>query len=222
MQKKPNVLFAVFITLTLTVASNEKAYSQSISDEAGNTFGFAEMFTPQQNFTFSGLTLYVTDYYDISGPNSSTLSLGLFYDWNYEDPSYPFHEPYGDPLAEATATINDNTGPYYGFNLSASLQENVPYWFFLYLQSPDVGGLGVGCSWGGIPDITGIEASSPQVVLIDGIEDAVNGFDPGTYRAGGQTITINTVPEPNTNSLLWFGLLGTLFWQTWKRRTGRA
>lgn len=208
MQKMPKGLTTIVTTLILAIALNEKAYSQSIGDEAGNTFGVAEMFTPQQNFSFSSLTLYVTGYYDTLHPNnSSSLNLELSYDQNYEDPSYPFHEPDQFSFAGASSTISYSTGPYYDFNLSASLQAGVPYWIFLYLGSPDATGPGVGCSWGGIPDIVGIQASSPQIILIDGGEPFADGFIPNDFSQIGQDFTLNVVPEPGTNTIFLIGSL---------------
>jgi len=178
----------------------------SFGVEAWNTSLSAVELTPQQSFSFSGLTLQVTDFQDelpISQQGNSTLMLSLAYDSYQYNPStqqWVDEVQPGATISSSTATINSSTGSSYYFDLSGSLQAGVAYWLWIYIQTPD-GNEGVYADWNGGKSIQNIGASSSEEILINGYETAVDGFNsPSTPL--NQTLTISAVPEPGTTGLL--------------------
>lgn len=178
----------------------------SFGVEAWNTSLSAVELTPQQSFSFSGLTLQVTDFQDelpVSQQGNSTLMLSLAYDSYQYDPSsqqWVDEVQPGATISSATATINSSTGSSYYFDLSGSLQAGVAYWLWIYIQTPD-GNQGVYADWNGGKSIQSIGASSSEEIMINGYETAIDGFNsPSTPL--NQTLTLSAVPEPGTTGLL--------------------
>jgi hypothetical protein len=196
MKTRSSILIVMFEALILTTFLTERTFGQgyyeTFGEEGGGSFINEFMFTPQQNITFSDPTFAITDFIDLTQPpNNATVILFLCYDITYYEPGFPIHEPdsgYFEP--EATATINENTGPDYTFNLTASLQANTPYWLGIYMGGPDGRNL-IAADWNAIQAIqSGVP--SPADVVINGYEYGPGGD--GTY------IPIN-VPEPSTITL---------------------
>jgi len=179
--------------------------------EAWNSFLSAEEFSPQQNFSFSGLTLQVTDFQDalpISEQENSTLVLSLASDSYQYDPAtqqWVDEVQPGATISSATATINSSTGSSYNFDISGSLQAGVAYWLWIYIQTPD-GSESVSADWCGVESIQSIGASGSEEVLINGYETAVDVFNNPSTPVD-QFFTISSVPEPGAIGLLAVALL---------------
>jgi hypothetical protein len=179
----------------------------------GNVLVYGEMFTPQQDFSFSGITLnlygyvdQVTSYFPNATPQDSTVRLSLMYDVNDIFPSTPFYQPRSE-IASATATINANTGLLYNFDLSASLQAGTLYWLCISMSAPDPDQTaGVYAFWDGIRGIQTIQSDNPVDVMLNGSESGTGTFNSSSYQNIGQEIVI-PVPEPGGMSL---GILSLL------------
>jgi hypothetical protein len=201
------VLAMVGLAFCRMLASPLDSLGATVGDEGNNAFGFGEMFTPQQAFSFSGVQLVVTGYDDQNpGPlQDSTLELYLSNDATYSLPSFPFMEPAGS-FASGTATINAAGGNEYAFNLSGLLEANTPYWLSLFLVGPD-GSIGISANW----TQAIFDSADPAGVLVDGYESGVDAivppFQPGT------AVPVAVVPEASAMPcyllgwlLLWLGL----------------
>ncbi len=171
------------------------------------------MFTPQQNFSLSNITLGITGFTDSTIPsNGGTLDLYLASDVNNTNPGSPIHEP-GPTIASATAPISYSTGPLYSFDLSASLQADTSYWLWIYLQSPD-GNDYVSASWNGIDALQGIAEANSVDVVIDGSEYGIDSFDPNSYTP------FTAAPEPESYALLLGALVLAGFFRKQCQRVG--
>jgi hypothetical protein len=183
----------------------------SFGVEAWNTSLSAIELSPQQSFSFSGLTLQVTDFQDelpIGEQQNSTLELSLAYDsyqYDYSTQQWVDEVQPGATISSATATINSSTGSSYYFDLSGSLQAGVSYWLWIYIQTPD-GNEGVHADWDGGQSIQSIGAAGPEEILINGYETAVDGFNSPSTQVN-QLVTITSVPEPGTTGLVAVALL---------------
>jgi hypothetical protein len=183
-----SAVMALAFCRLLSWADNSAA--ASVGDEGYNSFGFAQMFTPQANFTLTGVSLQVTGYsdFDPGSPQNSTLELYLSYDTQYLNPSYPYAEP-ANYLCADTATINAATGSGYDFNIAAPLMANTPYWLSLFLVGPD-GSYGISASWDGAT----LVGDNPAGIVVDGYESGVDSIGP-PYESG-TAFPIGVVPEP--------------------------
>lgn len=188
---KINFMLSAVVALAFCrlLSSPESSRGATVGDQGFNAFGFAEMFTPQANFTLTGINLQLSGYSDSNpgAPQDSTLELYLSDDAQYMNPSFPFNEPAGG-LAECTATINNTTGTDYEFSLSGSLMANTPYWLSLFLVGPD-GSYGISASW----DNATLVSANAAGIAVDGCESGVDSIGPPFQS--GITIPISIVPE---------------------------
>jgi hypothetical protein len=173
----------------------------SIATEAGNTFGTAAEFTPLQNIQFNSVTLWLSGY---TGLDGSVLYLSVLNNYS----GTPFPQP-GGTIAIGSAKPNDGSDGAVTFDLSGNLQASTQYWLFLYLWVPG-GGFGpdyglFNCYWDG-------GGKATDNVLVNGSEEYINGFSPGTYKSDAPAFAINSVPEvTSTASLLTLAGFGGLF-----------
>ncbi|MGA2245991.1 MAG: VPDSG-CTERM sorting domain-containing protein [Verrucomicrobiota bacterium] len=172
-----------------------------ISTEAGNTFGVAAEFTPQENVTFSSITLWVSAY---TGLDGSSLQLSLMQDGS--SIGLPFPGP-ANTIGTGTAPANDGSDAAFAFSFAGQLQAHTPYWLFLYLQVPG-GGFGTGygqfnCRWdqGGTP--TGN-------VVINGSESYADGFLPSSFQSEAPAFAINGVPDVASTAVMLIISFGSL------------
>ena len=188
--KKSMLSVVVTLAFCRLLAWPDNSSAASVGDEGFKAFGFAEMFTPQANFTLTGVSLQVTGYsdFDPGSSQNSTLELCLTYDTQYLNPSYPYMEP-ANNLAEATASINGATGSGYNFNIAAPLMANTPYWLSLFLVGPD-GSYGLTASWDGAT----LVGDNPAGIVVDGYESGVDAIGP-PYESG-TAVPLDVVPEP--------------------------
>jgi hypothetical protein len=179
-----------------------------IGQEAENDFGFGEMFTPQQDFTLTGINLQVTGYSDqnFGTQQSSTLELYLSNDYSSIDPTYPFPRPSTSNLFGGVATINSGTGTEYEFSLSESLDGDTPYWLSVFMVGPD-GNVGISADW----SQTTLVSGGPAAIVVDGYESGVNFIGP-PYQSG-TAVPISVVPEPSINSMLILGSICLLLYR---------
>lgn len=170
-----------------------------IATEAGNTFGVALEFTPQENVSFDNVTLWISGY---TGLDGSSLQLSLMQDGS--SVGFPFPGP-ATTISTGTAAPNGGADAALTFNVSGELQAYTPYWFFLYLQVPG-GGFGpdyglYNCLWdqGGVP---------LGDVLINGAEYFSDGFMPSSFQSDTPAFAINSVPDSAPTWVLLLGAAG--------------
>jgi len=173
----------------------------AIGTEAGNTFGVAVEFTPQENVTFSSVTLWISGY---TGLDGSSLQLSLMGDGS----SIGFPPGPASTIGTGTATANNGSDAAFAFSLAGELQARTAYWLFLYLEVPG-GGSGANygqfnCLW----DQGGIPAGN---VVIDGSEYFADGFLSSSFQTDAPAFGINSVPDEAPTAAMLIVSLGSLF-----------
>jgi hypothetical protein len=231
MKKKRSAWFMCIVVCCFALLWEAETKAASFGVHNGSVFLYGEMFTPQQDVSFSGITLNIHDYVDQvasyfpnATPQDSTVRLSLMYDVNDIFPSTPFFQPRSE-IAGATATITANTGLLYDFDLSASLQAGTLYWLCISLSAPDPDqSAGVYAFWDGIRGIQNIQSDSPVDVMLNGFESGTGTFNSSSYQNIGQEVVI-PVPEPGEISLGVLSLLifagGTLLKRSREPLSGR-
>jgi hypothetical protein len=182
----------------------------------GYSSGAAVAFTPVQNITFGGVTIWLTGYTgkDNYGNSNQSFYAGIYnsYPNSPGNPSQPFQE-----IASLCAPApNDGSLAAFTFaNLSptTTLQANTQYWLFVYEDTSGSYNYNDYPQW--------VAGDSPMGnALYDGSET----FSSFSFSPSSDTpaFAVNAVPEPGTTSMMALSLLGAGTWALRSRRKKTA
>jgi hypothetical protein len=172
----------------------------SIAYEAGNTWGAAVSFTPQQNVDVFSVTLWLTGY---TGQNGQSMFAGIWDDANDLESFFPT-QPGWEIASLSTPASNDGSLDSFTFYASSEmpiLASNTKYWLVIY-GTGDLSG----------SSLTWVDGTSPTGgATYDGSESlAVGSFSSPSLTTPAFTINsspeVNPVPEPSTVALAALGL----------------
>jgi len=171
----------------------------SIAYEAGNTWGAAISFTPQQNVDLFSVTVWLTGY---TGQNGQSVCAGIWNDANQLEPFFP-SKPGQEIASLSTPAPNDGSLAAFTFYDSSEpplLDSDSKYWLLIYGAG---GQSGSSLNW--------VDGSSPTGgAIYDGSESlAIGNFSPASLTTPAFSIDssseINPVPEPSTLALAALG-----------------